>query len=626
MGEWRFLSPLFLLGALSVAVPIVLHLFRRRNDPVVPFSMLRFLQAAPIEQARRRRLQDLLLLALRAAALLLLALGFARPFLQTPADASGVGVRVIAIDTSASMGDAARFARARSLAEAAIAATPADELVAIMRFAGAAEVLMEPGLDRGAARTTLSQVQPGAGPTRYHAAVARAFDAIGTRRGRIVLITDLQSSGWGAADAMALPERVALEVHDVGPLPPNAGITALDRVPDGIRVGVSSTGAARSVDVALLRDGVEVGRRRVALPADGAADLVFRDVAATGIIQARLTAADGLPADDERWLVLDARPRQLAVVVTSPGAGAADAVYVRRALEVAEAPHEWQVALRPADRVRDVSDLAGAALVVIVGTAGLDRRGAEALGRFAEHGGGVLLPIGPGINVELLTTGLGERLPRVRVGPVVDVPLTLVPTDRRHPVFRLFPPDAGAFDGARFNRVAMVAATGPAQVLARFDSGSAALVDQRVGRGRIAVLGSDLSNRWNDLVLQPTFVPWLVETASWLAGGRTAPDALVAGDGPSAEVERPGVAAWRPAGAGASVPAVRVAVNVASEEFDPRRLDEATFASQVPRDADDHAGQPAAARRQENEQGWWRYGLALMLVGLIAESVIGRRG
>ena len=103
MGEWRFLSPVFLLGALSVAVPIVLHLFRRRNDPVVPFSALRFLQAAPIEQARRRRLQDLLLLALRVAALLLLALGFARHYLQTPADASGVGVRVIALDTSKSM-------------------------------------------------------------------------------------------------------------------------------------------------------------------------------------------------------------------------------------------------------------------------------------------------------------------------------------------------------------------------------------------------------------------------------------------------------------------------------------------------------------------------------------------
>ena len=626
MGDWRFLSPLFLLGALSVAVPIVLHLFRRRNDPVVPFSALRFLQAAPIEQARRRRLQDLLLLALRVAALLLLALGFARPYLQTAADASGVGVRVIAVDTSASMGDATRFARARALAEDALAAAPADELVAVMRVAGTAEVLMEPSLDRGAARTTLSQVEPGAGPTRYHAAVARAFDTIGTRRGRIVLVTDLQSSGWGAADAIALPDRVQLEVHDVGPLPPNAGIAAVDRVPDGLRVGLSSTGAARDVEVTLTRDGAAIGRQRVALPADGTAEAVFGDVPASGIVQARLSATDGLPADDERWLVLDARPRQLAVVITSPGAGSADAVYVRRALEATEAPHQWQVAVRPADRLRDVGDLSGAALVVVVGTAGLDRRGAEALGRFAEQGGGVLLPVGPGINVDLLTTGLGERLPRIRVGPVVDVPLTLMPTDRRHPVFRLFPPDAGAFDGARFHRAAVVAATGPSHVLARFDNGNAALVDQQVGRGRIAVLGSDLSNRWNDLVLQPTFVPWLVETASWLAGGRTAPDALVAGDSAAAGQQRPGIAEWRPAGAGASVPAVRVAVNVAPEEFDPRRLDEATFVSQVPRDADDRAGQPAAARRQENEQGWWRYGLALLLVGLIAESVIGRRG
>lgn len=625
MGEWRFLSPLFLFGALSVAVPVVLHLFRRRNDPVVPFSALRFLQAAPIEQARRRRLQDLLLLALRVAALLLLALGFARPYLQTPAGASGAGVRVIVVDTSGSMGDATRFARARALAEDAIAAAPADELVAIMRVAGTAEVLMEPSLDRGAARTTLSQVEPGAGPTRYHAAIARAFDTIGTRRGRIVLVTDLQSSGWGA-DAIALPDRVQLDVRDVGPLPPNAGITALDRVPGGIRVGFSSTGAARSVEVTLTRDGAVIGSERVALPADGSAEAVFNDAGASGVVRARLSAADGLPADDERWLVLDARPRQLAVVVTAPGAGSGDAVYVRRALEATEAPHQWQVTVRQADRLRDLGDLSGAALVVVVGTAGLDRRGAESLGRFAEQGGGVLLPVGPGINVDLLTTGLGERLPRIRVGPVVDVPLTLVPTDRRHPAFRLFPPDAGAFDGARFNRVAVVAATGPSHVLARFDNGNAALVDQQVGRGRIAVLASDLSNRWNDLVLQPTFVPWLVETAGWLAGGRTAPGALVAGDGAGAGLERPGVADWRPAGAGASVPAVRVAVNVAPEEFDPRRLDEASFVSQVPRDADDRAGQPAAARRQENEQGWWRYGLALMLVGLIAESVIGRRG
>ncbi len=52
----------------------------------------------------------------------------------------------------------------------------------------------------------------------------------------------------------------------------------------------------------------------------------------------------------------------------------------------------------------------------------------------------------------------------------------------------------------------------------------------------------------------------------------------------------------------------------------------AAFVAQVPRDAEDRAGVPAAALRQEAEQGWWRYGLALMLIGLVVESAIGRRG
>jgi hypothetical protein len=625
MGDLRFLSPLFLLGALAVAIPIVLHLFRRRNDPIVPFSALRFLQAVPIEQARRRKLQDLLLLALRAAALLLLAAGFARPYFETPAGASDAGVTIVAVDVSASMGDATRFARAQALAADAVQQAPAGHQVGVLRFAGVAELLVEPGDDRDAARATVSSLTPGAGPTRYHAAIARAFDAIGTRRGNIVLVTDLQSSGWAASEAVALPDRVTLAIHDVGPVPPNAGIVALDRVGDGVRVGLASTGAARPVDVSLSVDNSVVGQQRVQVPADGTAEAVFRVRADRGVVSARL-AGDGLPADDERWLVLDPRPRQRVTIIASPGAGAAEGIYLRRALEVAEVPHQWEVTVRASDRLREVADLSGASMLIIAGTAGLDRRGAEAIRRFAEQGGGVLIPVGPGINLELLATGMGDGLPRVRVGPVVDTPLTLVPTDRRHPVFRLFDPDAGAFDGARFNRVAVIAATGPGTVLARFDNGAAALVEQQVGRGRIAVFGSDLSNRWNDLVLQPAFVPWLVETAAWLAGGRSAPEGIVAGDGRLADTDRPGIYEWRPPGAATDIAPVRVAVNVAAEELDPRRLDEPAFIAQVPRDANDPTGQPAAARRQEAEQGWWRYGLALMLVGLVAESIIGRRG
>jgi hypothetical protein len=626
MGGLSFLSPLFLAGALAVAIPIVLHLFRRRNDPVVPFSALRFVQQLPIEQARRRRLQDLLLLALRVAALALLAASFARPYLAVPASSAEAGVTVVAVDASGSMGDTPRAARARALAEAAVTDAPAGDLVSVVRFAGRADTLIEPTLDRAAARQVIGRVRPTAAPTRYHAALARALEIIGTRPGRIVLVTDLQASGWNANEAVGVPARVSLSVQDVGPMPPNAGITAVDRTPDGIRVALTSTGPARDVGVALTLDGALVGRTRAALPADGGAEVAFKGVSATrGALVARLERADGVPADDERWLVLDPRPRATAVIVASPGAGLGDAVYVRRALEAAEPPRGWQVEVRAADRVRAPSDLP-AAVAVIVGTAGIDRRGAEALRQFVEQGGGLLVAAGPGVNLELLAAGFGDSFPRVRVGPPAEVPHSLVPTDTRHPVFRLFASDAGAFDQARFSRVAQVATTAPATVIARFDSGGPALVDQVIGRGRLCVFASDLSNRWNDLVLQPAFVPWIVETAAWLAGSQTAPAAVMAGDGSSPDTDVPGVIDWRKPGAAAGAAVTRVAVNPSLAEFDPRRRDEAAFLAEVPRDDRDLAGRPAQAQRQEDQQRWWQYGLGLMLVGLIVESAIGRRG
>jgi len=626
MGGLSFLSPLFLLGALTVAIPVVLHLFRRRNDPVVPFSAMRFLHQVPIEQARRRRLQDLLLLAVRAAALLLLAIGFARPYLQSPMSASEAGITVVAVDVSASMGDATRFARAQALAQQAVDKAPAGDQVAVVQFAGRADVLVEPGPDRQAARAAIARLQPSFGPTRYHAAIARGLDVFGTRTGRLVLVTDLQSSGWTSADAVGLPARVTIEVGDVGPLPPNAGIAVLDRTQQGVRAGLVSTGASRAVDVELTVDGKIVGRQRVTLPADGTGDVLFRGLTATaGAVRARLVAPDGIPADDERWLVLGARPGVRAAIVASPGAGLDEAVYVRRALEAAEGADAWRVEVRPANRVQDAADLSGVAVAVLVGTAGLDRRGAEALGRFVEHGGGLLVAVGPSVNVELLAAGLGSAFPRLRVGPPAETPYSLVPTDGRHPIFRLFDPDEGAFEQARFSRIATIATTAPASVIARFDNGAPALVDQAMGKGRLGVFASDLSNRWNDLVLQPAFVPWVVETASWLAANQAAPTGLVAGDGVTGQADRPGVIGWRPAGA-ADVPATKLAVNVAAQESDPRRVSAAAFVAQVPRDADDRASAPAAAQRQEAEQSWWRYGLALMLVGLVIESAIGRRG
>src|ERR1044072_3803868 len=113
-----FLNPIFLLGAIAAALPVLAHLVRRTRAVKLEFPSLMFLRRIEQKTIRKRRLRNLLLLALRCAALLLLALAFARPyFTKNPVAASaGQANRVILVDGSYSMRYGESFNRARQAA------------------------------------------------------------------------------------------------------------------------------------------------------------------------------------------------------------------------------------------------------------------------------------------------------------------------------------------------------------------------------------------------------------------------------------------------------------------------------------------------------------------------------
>src|SRR5687768_17701168 len=102
-----FLAPLYVAGLLAVALPVIFHLIRRTPHGRQEFGSLMFLSPSPPRLTRRSRLTNIILLLLRAAALALLALAFARPFFQRNEDLStsrAAGKRVaVLVDTSASM-------------------------------------------------------------------------------------------------------------------------------------------------------------------------------------------------------------------------------------------------------------------------------------------------------------------------------------------------------------------------------------------------------------------------------------------------------------------------------------------------------------------------------------------
>ena len=605
----RFLSPLFLTGLLAAAVPVLLHLFRRRTDPVVPFSAVRFLRRAPVELARRRRIPELVLLALRVAAVSLLALSFARPYLAAPSAAPGAPLTIVAVDASYSVSTPPQVRRVRELARSAVDAAPAGAAVALVRFDTRADVTVAPTLDRGLVRAGVDAIAPGAGGTRYGASIAAATDLAGGRPARLVVISDLQQRGWAERAATALPATVDLEVVDAGAAAGNLAIVSAGRSAAGATATVRSDWPGRrSTRVTFTLDGREIASQPVQVDAGGTVVAAVEAALPTkGVLRAALDDPGGFAADDERFAVLDSPTKPRVVIVTGDGLAAASSLYLEAALAAVDRD-EFEV-VRWSPRARGARPWEGSAAVVLLGTYGIDRATLDALVGGTD-GGGLLVAAGPAIEPARLD---GVLPAGARVSPAAQG-LSMAPADVRHPAFRSFEGSAGWLATVRFTRVLPLAEGPDMRVLARFSSGAPALVE-RDGARRVLVLASDLSNAWNDFALHPAFVPFVHDLVRYAVNADATVRDLQVGERPGALV--PGVI---------EEGGRRIAVNANPAEADRTRMTPMAFRSAVPRAGPDAAApRRTVAAEREREQSLWRYGLFLMLAALVVESAVGRR-
>src|SRR5581483_8929789 len=152
----------------------------------------KLLKRAPVEHTQRHRLRELLLLALRVAALLLLAFAFARPFFASGDAAVSSGVTVVALDNSYSLSAPGRFDRAKQLARDAVNRAASGDLVGVVVFSDQAAIAARPSADRVLATSAIDQATTAYGATRYRAALSAASQAMAGRHGTIVVVTDLQ--------------------------------------------------------------------------------------------------------------------------------------------------------------------------------------------------------------------------------------------------------------------------------------------------------------------------------------------------------------------------------------------------------------------------------------------------
>jgi hypothetical protein len=624
-----FLSPLFLAGAAAAAVPIVLHLLKREPEARVKFAAVKLLKKAPVEHTQRRHLRELILLALRVAALVLLALAFARPFFASGAAIGSAGVTVVALDTSYSMSAPGRFERARQLAKDAIDRAPAADLVGVVTFDDEASIVAKPGGDRVLATAAIDQAAAGFGATRYRAALSAASQLLAGRHGTLVVVTDLQENGWDAGDRAVVPEGTTITVADVGALPANLAVTSVRSLPDRIVATVHNGGARpRDARVHLKIDERPAGDATVALGPNQSADATFAGTPRGTAAAVTVDDPDGIAADNVRYIVLGGTSRPSVLVVTGSGDLTREAFYVQHAL----------AAGTPADAAFQVASVGGAQLsawtddrvaahaaVLVLSTRGLERRGRELLSAYAQAGGGLLIAAGPDVDGDIIADvfGTGSTLRIVTVDGTRPALRTLAPADMRHPVFQAFSGNAATLGLVKFRNAARIGGSG-CQTLARFTTGDTALVECPAGEGRALVIASDLDNKWSDFPLHATFVPFLHEAVRYLASTRGHASDYLVSDAPAGVKKAPGIATLSERGPGGATR--RIAVNIDARESDPSRMSVEEFRSAVTR-LKDAGGSDAhvEARQQEDRQHLWQYAMAFMVLLLAAEGLLAAR-
>ena len=677
-----FLTPLFLIGLAGLAVPVLIHLTRHERGKPVRFPSLMFLEKIPFRETSRRRIRHWLLLLMRLAALALLVAAFARPFVREGrlAAVGGPGPEevVVLLDNSYSMEAGDAWTRAVGEARSVIGALRPRDRASLIVFSETPQLVHRsiPELPRILA--TLDTLATTSLATRFAPAVKLAASTLAAStlpRQRVVVVSDFQRSAWSPDPDARLAEGVAVEtvVIDVGGIE-NLALTDLelrrqsaggrDRVTVEARI-VNTGEAPATADVTLAVDETDMETVTATVAAGGAEPVAFAPFTLTAPFtrgEVRLGGTGGGELAQDNTLSFVASPGgDLQVAVADPLGPGDSNLYLRGALEIAEGAGFETTVNRglPAD-----DELSRTEVVVLNGGPFPGGNEGDRLRAFVEDGGGLLMALGerssvPSVHRDFLpatvgavSEGAGER----RIGFV----------DYDHAIFEAFRgPRSGDFSQAVFYRTRLLAET-DGQVLARFDDGAPALVAAQRGRGRVLVWASGLDRFWNNLPLQPVYLPFVHRVTRYLGGrgevlpwhlaGSTVnlaglaetvgswelPEGAVAmepGGGsvpldplrPLLELDRRGIWEIRPPGQRPDNP-LALAVNVDVSESDLSRMDVEEFAVAIGGAAGaggESGGASAAAATvdireedYEKSQSFWRYLLAAAFLLMASETLL----
>jgi len=521
-------APWFLAALAGLALPIYLHLLKRHRTPPKPVPSLMLYESRVQASTRHRRLDHLLLLSLRLLVLLLLILAFANPFINRNAAALASNRLVLLIiDNSFSMRAGTRLTDAKDAAMNVLSGKgPARAQIAT--FGSQLKLMTQPIEDQGPLRAAVQAIQPGDSHGNF-GELARTIRAMAESIHTPIelhLFSDMQRTELAPTFSdMALPANVKLVAHAVVTrAQPNWTVESVDAPgqvwgkdvkPIHIQAVVAGYGTpAAQRTASLVVNGKTTAVKTVPVPANGRAAVDFPSLEVPygfSRCEVKIDAADGFPADDLRRFAVQRSDPQRALLIHNYGdtrsplyvgaalSAAAQSAFILESINVSEA----------ADRKPS-----NYAFVILSDLNSLPSLLENSLTQYVRSGGSLLIATGTSAGARSQIPIFGAHIIATRdYNRAPDRFMTVGSSDSSYPAVA----KAGGWTGVKFF-YALDVDPGDARIIVRLGDQTPLLLEKRIGEGRVVLLTSGLDNLTNDFPLNPAFVPFIEQTARYLAG------------------------------------------------------------------------------------------------------------
>ena len=555
-----FLFPLFLAGAATAAIPIIIHLIHKKRAPEVPFSTLRFLKICNMKTSRRKRIEDLILLLMRVLILSILAFALARPIIKSSAFGTRQRDIVLVVDNSMSMAcrhqGVERYDEAREAAHE-ILKDARDDLVALV-FTSGREAAVKRGLT-GKLDTLdvlLAESKVSGQESSIPKAIMQARDILDeakTATGEIYVIGDNQRLSWEAALPGKKNTKLAAPIivyncgredfRNIGIMKIDFGTTAkVVGSPVDVMVTIYNSGqTTEQAALSLYIERQKVLQKTVELAGGASTDVLFQQVFDTpGLVEGSVELSeDSLDADNYGYFVLNVA-HQLRILIVkgteSDVAYLSPDFYLGFALNPKEEPERSRYALQP--RTINLSQLPSEnvgdyGLIFVVDAEALSINEALILQEYAAGGASVIFVMGGAVRTEKYNEVFNQirttdvLLPgRLKVAVKKDGGRgsfwSISYVDFEHPFFAPFKSiGMDAFDPVHIYEHVPMDLEKSARALVGLEGGDPLFVEKNYGKGKVFLLTSSLDGTWNNLPLAKIFLPMVQSMAFNLAGQET---------------------------------------------------------------------------------------------------------